>query len=337
MKKTLVINAGSSTFKIKLFGDQELLFHRLLESLDEEPLKNTLQQLKEQSIDGIGHRVVHGGSLFLKPTLIDADVIKKLHALIPLAPLHNPPSLKGIEIAQKIFPNLPQVAVFDTSFYRNLKPHVKTYPLPYAWKEDGIQRYGFHGINHEYVANEAVKRLNKKDLKLISCHLGNGCSITSIKNGKPLDTTMGFTPLEGLMMGSRSGSIDPGILFYLIREKKYTSQELDTILNKESGLKGIAGSNDMRDILKGDSPQCKLALEMFIYRVRYYLFALLGELGKPDAIIFTGGIGENTPLIRDRIMHSLKDWTDCPHLVIPASEELMIAKVVHSTISPPPA
>jgi len=254
-------------------------------------------------IDMVGHRVVHGGSEFEKSTLVTPEVKNAIARLSVLAPLHNPADLEGIEVVERILSDVPQVVVFDTAFHRHMPLPAMVYPGPYEWYEEQIYRYGFHGISHQYCSMRAAQILGK-DLDLLSiitCHLGNGCSLAAVHNGRSIDTTMGFTPLEGLMMGSRSGSIDPGIILYLLQQKKLTVEQIDETLNKASGLKGILGTGDMRQVLhsmKEGNPRAKLAFDMFVHRLRYYIGAMLASLGGMDALVFTGGIGENAAQVR---------------------------------------
>ena len=254
-------------------------------------------------IDMVGHRVVHGGSEYEKSTLVTPEVKNAIARLSVLAPLHNPAELEGIEVVERILSDVPQVVVFDTAFHRHMPLPAMVYPGPYAWYEEQIYRYGFHGISHQYCSMRAAQILGKdlNSLRLITCHLGNGCSLAAVQNGRSMDTTMGFTPLEGLMMGSRSGSIDPGIILYLLQQKKLTVEQIDETLNKSSGLKGIAGTGDMRQILRDSeqgNPRAKLAFDMFVHRLRYYIGAMLASLGGMDALVFTGGIGENAAQVR---------------------------------------
>lgn len=254
-------------------------------------------------IEAIGHRVVHGGEEFERPTLIDATVKDHIRQLIPLAPLHNPANLEGIELMEQFFPSLPQIAVFDTAFHATMPEIVKTYPVPWEWKLKGVQRYGFHGISHQYCAERAAKFLkrNPQDLNIINCHLGNGCSLCAIQKGKSVETTMGLTPMEGLMMGTRCGSIDPGILLYLMREHRLSSKELDQSLNFESGLKGIGGFSDMRELLNRKDEECaRLAVDMFVHRLKTSIGALAVSLDGFHVLSFTGGIGENAAPIREQ-------------------------------------
>ena len=262
----------------------------------------TINDLNE--IDIVGHRVVHGGQDYQQSTLISPDVKKTIARLAVFAPVHNPVNLEGIEAIENILPNVPQIAVFDTAFHAQLSPAAFVYPGPYEWLENGIRRYGFHGISHQYCARRAAEILNRDlaDLRLISCHLGNGCSLAAIHGGVSVDTTMGFTPLEGLMMGSRSGSIDPGIIIHLLRRSDLTAEKLDDILNQNSGLKGISGvSGDMRQIgnaISQGNERAQLALDIYIHRLRAGIGAMLASLGGLDAVIFTAGVGENSAVVR---------------------------------------
>jgi acetate kinase len=255
-------------------------------------------------IDVVGHRVVHGGPHYEDPVLITPEVKAAIAKVSAFAPLHNRAELEGMEIVEKLLGPVPQIAVFDTGFHRKMPLAAAVYPGPYEWFSNGIHRYGFHGINHQYCAGRAARLLGTElsSLKLVSCHLGNGCSLAAIRDGRSVDTTMGFTPLEGLMMGTRSGSVDPGILTYLMKQKGLSGQRLDEILNKESGLLGISGiSGDMRQILaavKAGHERAKLAFDIYIHRLQSAIGAMIAVLGGVDAIIFTAGVGENSPEVR---------------------------------------
>jgi len=271
---------------------------------------NTIKSLTD--IDGVGHRMVHGGEHFKESTLIDDAVIHEIERCIPLAPLHNPNNLKGYRAAVKLLPHAKQVAVFDTAFHHAMPPHAFHYALPLIhYTRDRVRRYGFHGTSHRYL-NYRFARLHGHDrsaYKVITCHLGNGASMCAIDHGRSIDTSMGMTPLEGLVMGTRPGDIDPGALCYLLHREGMSSQELETELNRHSGLYGISGvSGDMRDLLeeaeKGNE-RAALAIDMFCYRVRKYIGAYLAALNGADGIVFSGGIGENSPLIRARICEDL--------------------------------
>jgi acetate kinase len=264
-----------------------------------------------EEIDLVGHRVVHGGEKYRQPTLINAEVKAEIDRLSRFAPLHNPANLMGINVIESLSPNMPQIAVFDTAFYGDLSEVAYVYPVPYQWLERGIRKYGFHGISHQYCTQRAAKLLGRdlKDLRLISCHLGNGCSLAAVKFGRCIETTMGFTPLDGLMMGTRCGSIDSGIILHLLREQEYTVAELDHILNFESGLLGVSGvSNDLREIDKAitvENARAKLALDIYIDRLAAKIGSLLPNLGGVDALIFTGGVGENHAGIRAAVAAKL--------------------------------
>jgi acetate kinase len=255
-------------------------------------------------IDAVGHRVVHGGPHFEEPAILTQEVRAAIERVSAFAPLHIRAELEGIEIIENLLGAVPQIAVFDTGFHRQMPRPASVYPGPYRWFEDGIRRYGFHGINHQYCAERAAQMLgaNVKALRIVSCHLGNGCSVTAVRGGQSIDTTMGFTPLEGLMMGTRSGSVDPGILTFLMREKGLDAQELDKVLNQESGLFGISGfSSDMRDILAGvrrGHERAKLAFDIYVHRLRAAIGGMAAVLGGIDALVFTAGVGENSPDVR---------------------------------------
>ncbi len=395
----LVINCGSSSIKYQLINREKrkVLAKGLLEKIDkanssqihyigekvvkkqdevanyEEGLRSILALLLDKKrgvikdaseISAVGHRVVHGGEDFFHSILIDDEVIKTIKSYISLAPLHNPPNLAGIKAARSLLPDVPQVAVFDTAFHQTLPGKAFLYALPYQYYEKyKIRRYGFHGTSHRYIAERAAKFLKKplKELKIITCHLGNGCSITAIDKGKSIDTSMGFTPLEGLVMGTRCGDIDAAAVLFLMEKENFTTAQMDNLLNKQSGLLGISGiSNDLREVqkwvVKGDQ-RAKLALEVFPYRIKKYIGAYSAVLGGLDALIFSAGIGENEANIRDEICQRLEflgvyldknknrarskasrfistESSPAKILVIPTNEEEMIAeetwRVVHS-------
>jgi acetate kinase len=278
-------------------------------------------------IDVVGHRVVHGGPQFFEPALVTAEVKSAIENVSVFAPLHNRAELEGMHIVWKLLGSVPQVAVFDTGFHRNMPLSAKTYPGPYEWFEQGIRRYGFHGINHQYCAERATLMLGKdkdqgSDLnspKLVTCHLGNGCSLAAIREGRSVDTTMGFTPLEGLMMGTRSGSVDPGVLTYLMRRRHFLDEQLDDVLNKKSGLLGISGfSSDMREILAAREnagepaklepakiERAKLAFDMYVHRLRSGIGAMAAVLGGIDGLVFSAGVGEHSPEVRAAVCDHL--------------------------------
>jgi acetate kinase len=258
-----------------------------------------------QQLDGVGHRVVHGGQTYRTSTLVTPDVKATIADLAKLAPAHNPANLEGIEVLETILgADIPQIAIFDTAFHAHIPLAAAVYPGPYRWFEQGIQRYGFHGISHQYCAQQAAQLLQQdpQTLRLIICHLGNGCSLSAVCNGTSVDTTMGFTPLDGLMMGSRSGAVDPGILIHLMRQDGCNAGDLNRMLNQESGLKGISGiSGDMRQIeaaIAQGHQRAQLALDIYIHRLQACIGAMLPSLGGLDALVFTAGVGENSASIR---------------------------------------
>lgn len=358
----LVVNSGSSSLKFKLFDPKlKPVLWGVVEriGLDQPFLKSATPKGEKTDMFGsvpdhaaalkkveaavvaagfdlgavrvVGHRVVHGGSAFVQPTLIDAKVIAKLKELYKLAPLHNPPNVLGIEAARAAMPRVPNVAVFDTAFHRTLPPEAYMYALPYEfYQKHGIRKYGFHGISHEYVAGEAARMLKRPlaKLKLVTCHLGSGASVTAVNGGKSVDTSMGFTPLEGLTMSTRTGDMDPEIPVWLIRELKMTPDQVDDLMNKRSGTLGICGRKDMRDVLEGarkGERRCKLALAMFVYDIVRYVGAYMAVMGGCDAVVFTAGVGERSARIRSMVMRSLKPFR-IKALVVPTDEEWMIAR-----------
>lgn len=336
----LVLNSGSSSIKYKLFDMQENS-ERLLDKGLVERIGDKIPGHKEgvnfildkvgPKIDAVGHRVVHGGDRFSKSVLIDDNVIKAIKDFIELAPLHNPPSLLTINESKKILSGIPHVAVFDTAFYYDMPECAYFYAIPYKFYEKyKIRKYGFHGTSHRYVSWEASRILKRPfdELRLITCHLGNGCSITAVKNGKAIDTSMGFTPLEGLVMGTRSGDLDPAIIPYIMEKENIDVTQVVEMLNKKSGLLGVSElTNDMRELMlaKDSNKKVKLALDIFAYRIKKYVGAYIGVMSGCDAIIFTGGIGENNPcLVQEISKSSISKNTKI--LIIPTDEELMIAR-----------
>lgn len=346
--KVLVLNCGSSSIKYKLYdmnGQKELASGGIEKiGLPDSFLKFTLsdgskqvitQEIKEHTagielilktltdakygviksldqIDAVGHRVVHGGDKFCSSVVINQEVIDKIEECVDLAPLHNPANLKGIFAIQKILPKVPQVAVFDTSFHQTMPPYAYIYALPYDYYEKyGVRRYGFHGTSHRYVAKRGCEflGLDLENSRIITAHIGNGGSITAIKNGKSIDTSMGMTPVEGLMMGSRSGNIDLGVLTYLMDKENLSTQQINDIINKKSGLVGVSGvSSDMRDIenaIEQGNERARLAMDMYFYYILKYISGYIAVLGGVDAIIFTGGVGENQPIMRKYVCDSL--------------------------------
>ncbi len=261
-------------------------------------------------IAAVGHRVVHGGEHFSGPTIITEEVKHQIKKLFSLAPLHNPVNYKCIEVAEQTFVNAKQIAVFDTAFHQTIPEQAYRYAIPESYyKEDGIRVYGFHGTSHKYVSEQAVNWLGQKESKIISVHLGNGCSITAIKNGQSIDTSMGFGPLSGLMMGTRSGDIDPSVIFHLMEHSGYTLSQLSTLVNKQSGLLGVGGSSDMRDIRKMVNEGKKaavLAVKLYAYRIKKFIGAYAAVLNGIDAIVFTAGVGENDSQMREAVCSELE-------------------------------
>jgi len=399
--KILVINAGSSSLKYQLLnmdnesvmasgiverigdssgvithkkmngsGEEKTVIERAIENhkvgmhlvvdLITDPQKGVISDKKE--INAIGHRVVQGGEQFNTSILIDESIKQAIRDNNPLAPLHNPANLVGIEVAEELFPGTPNVAVFDTEFHQTMPAKAFLYGLPYEYyKELRIRRYGFHGTSHKYVAHKAATILGKKpeEINVITVHLGNGCSMAAVKKGKCVDTSMGMTPLAGVMMGTRSGDFDPAIIPYLVKHKGMNVDDIDDVLNKKSGLKGICGMNDMRDIhskVEQGDEMAKLALDMFVYRVKKYIGAYTAVLGTVDIIAFTAGIGENDDIARREICSDMeglgviidteknkgrfataqaihKENSKVQVWVIPTNEELQIAQDTINTLS----
>lgn len=343
----LVLNCGSSSVKYQLYDmpEERCLAKGAIEKIRQgvkvpdhkTAVKKVIHAITNgYKIDAIGHRVVHGGERFKQSRLINKEVLKTIKQYSRFAPLHNPPNLAGIYAAQSLLPHLRQAAVFDTAFYQQMPACAYLYGLPYSsYKQDRIRRYGFHGTSHRYVAEQASRLLGRapNSLKVISCHLGNGCSITAVDRGKAIDTSMGFTPLEGLVMGTRCGDVDPAAVFYLMKKRRLSISKTVELLNKSSGLLGLSGaSNDMRDILRlvrRGNQRAKLALEVFVYRVKKCIGAYIAAMNGCNALVFTAGIGENQPYIRSKIRQGLSALIkkfNMRILVIPANEELMIAR-----------
>lgn len=378
-KYILVLNAGSVTLKFKLFqyhslsaeviagnferiglpgsflffGKRQWNFPKISNHID--ALKIILEKFsdKQKNICVVGHRVVHGGERFFKPTIVNKKVLKQIAKYNELAPLHNPVNLKIIRACCKLLPKAKNVAVFGTAFYENLKPNNYLYALPYElYKRYGVRKYGFHGISHQYVASQAANKLKKSlsKVNLITAHLGDGCSVTAIKKGKPIATSMGFTPLDGLVMGTRCGDIDPALPLFIQKKLKLAPDQVDKLLNRKSGLLGLSGfSSDMREILKAagyrvtdyhgrtgfsyqQKKRAQLALTVFINRLRSYLALYAGLLGKVDGIVFTGGIGERSQVIRRLAVKGLTMVKRPKVFAISTNEEFSIAKQVKSVV-----
>ena len=389
--KTLVINCGSSSLKYQLIdmatedcmvqglveriGIEGSILTQKVEGKDKYVINSDIKDHKEairlvlealvdpvhgviksmDEISAVGHRVVHGGEKYSDSVLINDEVLQSIKDCIVLAPLHNPPNVIGIEACKELMPNTPMVAVFDTAFHQTMPKHAYICPLPYElYEKYGVRKYGFHGTSHKYVSNKVAEAMGKdiRDLKIITCHLGNGCSLAAVKNGKSIDTSMGFTPLAGVMMGTRSGSIDPSVISFLIEQHGYTIEEIDELLNKKSGVLGISGvSSDFRDVLaagEAGNERAKLALEIFYYKVRTQIAAYAGAMGGVDVIVFTAGIGENSSITRREILRGLEFFgftindeknelrghiqeisnedSKVKVYVVPTNEELMIAR-----------
>ena len=317
--------------------------------------EKTGPRLADANVAVVGHRVVHGGERFAEPALIDNDVLDAIEELSTLAPLHNPANLSGIKVARAALPDLPHVAVFDTAFHQTLPPHAFTYAVPDMWRTaHGVRRYGFHGTSVEYVSRRAAEMIGRStdECNLVVLHLGNGASATAVAGGRSVDTSMGLTPVEGLVMGTRSGDVDPAVVTHLIRVAYLSAEDVDDQLNRESGLLGLAGANDMREVHRradsGDQAAL-LALEVYCYRIRKYVGAYYAALGRVDGIVFTAGVGENDPDVRawalsglerlgievdpvlntspQRDAHTISpDGADIAVMVIPTNEELEIAR-----------
>jgi len=373
-KYILVINAGSATLKFKIFNFEDLKLEKegIVERIGlmgsfikigeekefnevenhEEAFKLMLAKISDfkDKIVLVGHRVVHGGGKLNEPIIVNKSVIKILKKFNSLAPLHNPVNLKCILASNKYLNGIPDVAVFDTAFYKTMPDYAYIYAIPLKfYKQHKIRRYGFHGISHQYVAEQVALKLKKplSKLNLITCHLGSGCSITAIKNGQAIDTSLGFTPLEGLVMSTRSGSIDPAIPLYMISKLKMSAEEVDSMLNKRSGLFGLSGSMDMREILvkagykvpgfkynnkitAKEKEIARLTLSIFIYNIKKYIGAYSIILGKVDALVFTAGIGERSAIIRKLI---IKDLPKYRTIVIPTNEESLIADLAKKLLN----
>ncbi|PIU01858.1 acetate kinase, partial [bacterium (Candidatus Torokbacteria) CG09_land_8_20_14_0_10_42_11] len=340
--KILVLNSGSTSLKYKLFSLPNLNTESEgnLQNIanHEEALKQALRKIGDlRDIAAIGHRVVHGGPVFKKPVKITKSVLKKLEQYNYLAPLHNPANLAGIRACQKYLPEIPNIACFDTAFFSNLPDQAKIYPLPFSfYREQKIQRFGFHGLSHQSAMISAAKKLKKplSEIKIITAHLGGGASISAIAGGKPIDTSMGFTPLEGLMMMTRAGDLDPGIILHLARE--YPSEKLDHLLNHQSGILGLSGcSNYLRFLsaVKKEKPKACLAFNIFIYRVQKYIGAYFAVLGGIDALVFTGQIGAGKMITRQAICAGLKKiLTGVKIIVVKTDEEKMIAEEIREEL-----
>ncbi len=286
--------------------DHEAALAAVLDAFDQQG-----PRLRDAGIRAVAHRVVHGGERFVAPTLLDDEIVAAIADLSVLAPLHNPPSVEGIRVARRALPALPHVAVFDTAFHRTLPPHAFSYAVPREWAaEHGVRRYGFHGTSVAWVTREAARLLGRRpdEVDLVVLHLGNGASATAVRAGRSVDTSMGLTPLEGLVMGTRSGDVDPALAAHLSRTAGLSAEQVEQALNRDSGLRGLAGSNDVREVLAraaaGD-PEARLALDVYCYRLRKYVGAYAAALGRLDAVVFTAGVGEHAAAVREQAMAGL--------------------------------
>ena len=395
MKNILVINSGSSSLKFQLIEmpSEEVLASGLVERIGQQsgtihykseafntseemeiadhsvalkevtnllmdPKKGVIKNADE--IPAIGHRVVHGGASFSDTIIIDQDVKNTIERLFSLAPLHNPPNLKGIEVAEEVFPKATQIAVFDTAFHQTMPATAKKYAIPNElYEKRFIQVYGFHGTSHKYVSEKAIEKLGKENSKIISIHLGNGCSITAVKDGKSVDHSLGFGPVNGLIMGTRSGDIDQSVIFYMTEKLGYSTKEVSDILHHKSGMLGLTGYSDLRDIEReaaNGNRECQLALEMNAYRIKKYIGSYTAAMNGLDAVIFTAGIGENSDVIRSMVCKDMdylgielneeenslrskeirqinSNNSKVKVFVIPTNEELEIAKQVFSLVT----
>jgi len=342
--------AGNTTSREQVIADHGAALRVALSLFDD-----VGPQLDHAGIFAVGHRVVHGGELFSAPVVVDDSVVAKIHDLVPLAPLHNPANVQGIEVARELLPDVPHVAVFDTAFFQALPPEAYTYAIyRQVARAHAVRRYGFHGTSHQYVVGKVARVLGRRvqNLNMIVLHLGNGASASAVRGGVPVDTSMGMTPLEGLVMGTRSGDVDPAVVFHLARNAGMSVDELDTLFNKRSGIKGLSGENDMRElhrlIAEGDE-DARLALDVYVHRLKKYVGAYHAVLGRVDVVAFTAGVGENDATVRAAVCDGLEglgiavdaerntaparedrvispDWTKTTVMVVPTMEELAIAR-----------
>jgi len=308
----LVVNAGSTSLKLSV--------------VDENGRSEAIASLSDVTdVAAVAHRIVHGGDRFHEPTLVDDAVAAELRALVELAPLHMTPALDALRQARELLPSLPQVGVFDTAFHRTLPERASTYPLPERFRARGIRRYGFHGLSVAWAAEQVPAS------RLVVCHLGGGCSVTAVLDGRSVDTTMGFTPLEGVPMGTRAGSVDPGALLYLLHSG-VTVEELEEALERESGLVGLAGTDDVETLLRSDEPAARLALEILAYRTAQAVTAMATAIGGLDALVFTGGIGEHAEPVRDRIVEQLALLGPFATHVVAAREDVVAARAARQLL-----
>jgi acetate kinase len=365
--RILIVNAGSSSLKLSVLDDaDDLLASETVDApggrIDDSALRAAISA--SSPIDAVGHRIVHGGTEFTQPVLIDARVLRRLEALTDLAPLHQPKSLRGLEVVTRLLPGVPAVACFDTAFHAHLPPAAATYALPAQWRHRwDLRRFGFHGLSHAYASRRATELTGRKleDLRIVTCHLGAGASLAAVKGGISVDTSMGFTPLEGLVMATRSGSVDPGLLLWLEDHVGMPPSELATTLEHRSGLLGLCGSSDMRVILQAEADgdaDSALAIGVYLHRLRAGIAAMAAAMGGLDTLVFTGGVGEHAAPIRERCAAELgflgialdpeanegaagdqeigADGSQVRTLVIEAREDLEIARGVRQVLAPSP-
>jgi acetate kinase len=308
--RILVVNAGSSGLKLRVLGERD----ELIQSEDVKDVDELDSIVSTWGMpDAVGHRIVHGGTRFTSSVRIDESMVDQLKGLIDLAPLHLPAALEGIEATGRIFPKVPAVACFDTAFHAALPAAAATYALPREWREKwGLRRFGFHGLSHSYASRRAAELLDRavEGLRLVTCHLGAGASLAAVKGGRSVDTTMGFTPLEGLVMATRSGTVDPGLVLWLQTSQGLSAAEISDALEHQSGILGLSGTADMKEVARADSAEAALALDVYIHRLCAEIAAMASAMSGLDAIVFTGGVGENSPVVRERCLVSL-EWLGC--------------------------
>ncbi len=309
--RVLVVNAGSSSLKLSVLDEDTLVSAELLAAPKGEVDKSALREIVARNgpIDAVGHRIVHGGGRFTEPVLVDADVLRALEALVDLAPLHQPMSLRGLDLVGQILPDVPAVACFDTAFHATISPAAATYALPAEWRRRWeLRRFGFHGLSHSYASRRAATMMEGAALRVVTCHLGAGASLAAVRGGFCVDTTMGFTPLDGLVMGTRAGSVDPGLLLWLEDHEGLSSSEVNTALWQRSGLLGLAGNADMRAVLAAEQTgdqDAVLAMGVYLHRLRASIASMVAALGGLDALVFTAGIGEHSAPVRRRAVDGL--------------------------------
>ncbi len=364
--RILVVNAGSSSLKLRVIDDDDEVAHSadlpaIGRGSGPKEIASALADCGD--VEAVGHRIVHGGDVFSAPVIVDLEVVRELTRLVDLAPLHQPMSLAALDAVTSALPSIPAVACFDTAFHADLPEEAATYPLPREWREQwGLRRFGFHGLSHSYAAAKAIQLMGRpvEETSIVTCHLGAGASLAAVRSGRSVDTTMGFTPLEGLVMATRSGSIDPGLLLWLINTVGMSGEDLAKGLEEQSGLLGLAGTADMREVLTASEAgrtDARLALEVYLHRLRSGIAAMTASLGGLHGLVFTGGVGENAPIIRERAVGGLqylgplidpqRNWektgdriisppnSTVQVLVVAAREDLQIAREVRLLLAQP--